>query len=62
MTSPRPDIRIAVDSAGLQRRIDELSLISEAPAPVVTRVLFSEADLRGREYVRRAARDRKSVV
>jgi len=57
MTSPRPDIRIAVDSAGLQRRIDELSLISEAPAPVVTRVLFSEADLRGREYVRRAARE-----
>ena len=56
MTSPLPDIRIAVDSAGLQRRIDELSLISEAPAPVVTRVLFSEADLRGREYVRRAAR------
>ena len=57
MTSPGPDIRIAVDSAGLQRRIDELALISEAPAPVVTRVLFSEADLRGREYVRRAARE-----
>ena len=45
MTSPRPDIRISVDSAGLQRRIDELSLISEAPAPVVTRVLFSQADI-----------------
>ena len=52
-----PDLRIAVDSAGLQRRIDELALISEAPAPVVTRVLFSEADLRGRDYVRRAARE-----
>jgi ureidoglycolate amidohydrolase len=51
------EIRINVDSAGLQRRIDELALISEAPAPVVTRVLFSEADKRGREYVRQAARD-----
>jgi ureidoglycolate amidohydrolase len=57
MTQPTPDLRIAVDSAGLQRRIDELALISEAPAPVVTRVLYSEADMRGREYVRRAARE-----
>jgi N-carbamoyl-L-amino-acid hydrolase len=57
MTQPTPDLRIAVDSAGLQRRIDELALISEAPAPVVTRVLFSEADMRGREYVRKAARE-----
>jgi ureidoglycolate amidohydrolase len=57
MTQPAPDIRIAIDSAGLRRRIDELALISEAPAPIVTRVLFSEADMRGREYVRRAARE-----
>ncbi len=57
MTSPRPEIRIEVDSAGIQRRIDELSLISEAPPPVVTRVLFSDADIRGRDYVRRAARE-----
>jgi ureidoglycolate amidohydrolase len=55
MTPPVPDISIVVDSAGLQRRIDELALISEAPAPVVTRVLYSKADMRGREYVRRAA-------
>jgi ureidoglycolate amidohydrolase len=57
MTQRVPDIRIAIDSAGLRRRIDELALISEAPAPVVTRVLFSKADLRGRDYVRKAARD-----
>jgi ureidoglycolate amidohydrolase len=57
MTKPPPEIRITVDGAALQRRIDELALISEAPAPVVTRVLFSEADIRGREYVRKAARD-----
>jgi ureidoglycolate amidohydrolase len=57
MIRPPPDLRISIDRAGLQRRIDELSLISEAPPPVVTRVLFSEADIRGREYVRRAARE-----
>ena len=57
MSPPKPDLRITIDSAGLGRRIDELAMISEAPAPVVTRVLFSEADRRGREYVRRAARE-----
>jgi N-carbamoyl-L-amino-acid hydrolase len=57
MTFRVAERRIEVDVAGLQRRIDELALISEAPAPVVTRVLFSAADQRGREYVRRAARD-----
>jgi ureidoglycolate amidohydrolase len=55
--TPPPEIGITIDRAGLERRIDELALISEAPAPVVTRVLYSEADLRGREYVRRAARE-----
>ncbi len=57
MTTPPGDLKITIDSAGLQRRIDELALISEAPAPVVTRVLFSEADQRGRQYVRNAARE-----
>ncbi|HEY5552033.1 MAG TPA: M20/M25/M40 family metallo-hydrolase, partial [Opitutaceae bacterium] len=50
-------LRLAVDDAALSRRIDELAAISEAPAPAVTRVLFSGADLRGREYVRRCARE-----
>jgi ureidoglycolate amidohydrolase len=57
MTRAAADLRISIDSAGLQRRIDELALISEAPPPVVTRVLFSEADMRGRDYVRKAARE-----
>jgi N-carbamoyl-L-amino-acid hydrolase len=57
MSGPKPDLKIAIDSAGLKRRVDELSLISEAEPPVVTRVLFSEADQRGRQYVRKAARD-----
>jgi len=52
-----PDLRITVDRDALVRRLKELSLISEAPAPVVTRVLYSEADMRGRQYVRKAALD-----
>lgn len=43
------------DSQRLQRQIDELAAISEAPAPVVTRVLFSEADLKARAYVKAIA-------
>jgi N-carbamoyl-L-amino-acid hydrolase len=56
MKRPRPGPRIVIDGAGLQRRIDELAQVSEAKPPVVTRVLFSKADQRGREFVRRAAR------
>ena len=64
MTAAPSDLKIEIDSAGLKRRIDELALISEAPAPVVTRVLFSEADLRGRRYVREAAQsaDSRSAI
>jgi ureidoglycolate amidohydrolase len=57
MSPAAPAPKIAVDSAALSRRLQELALISEAPAPVVTRVLFSEADQRGRDYVRRSARE-----
>ena len=57
MTGGLQDLKISIDSAGLGRRLGELALISEAPPPVVTRVLFSEADLRGRDYVRKAARE-----
>jgi len=46
-----------IDIARLQREIDELALISENPPPVVTRVLFSEADLRARTFVRNLCRE-----
>ena len=46
-----------VDGTLLQQRIEELSLITEATPPVVTRVLFSDADLRGRDYVRKLCQD-----
>jgi ureidoglycolate amidohydrolase len=42
-----------VDGDRLQKQIDELAAISAAPPPVVTRVLFSEADLRARAFVKK---------
>ena len=42
---------VVADAVRLQRQIDELAAISEAPEPVVTRVLFSPADLHARDYV-----------
>lgn len=50
-------MKIAIDKDRLQNEIDALALITEAEPPVVTRVLFSEADLRGREFVRQLARE-----
>lgn len=42
---------MSVDSARLQAEIDELAGISSAPAPAVTRVLFSDEDLRARRWL-----------
>ena len=36
----------------LNRELQELAMISDAPAPAVTRVVFTEADLRGRAFVK----------
>jgi N-carbamoyl-L-amino-acid hydrolase len=44
--------QVPIDSDRLQRQIDDLAAISEAPAPVVTRILFSEADIHGRAFVK----------
>ncbi len=46
---PNPQVEIA----GLTSELAALALISEAEPPVVTRVVFSEADLRARAYVKR---------
>jgi ureidoglycolate amidohydrolase len=48
MTATRP--AIAID--GLMRELKTLAKISEAEPPVVTRVVFSEADLRARSYLK----------
>lgn len=54
--------KITVDAWRLQKEIDDLALITEAAPPVVTRVLFSEADLRGREFVKKLCREAGLVL
>jgi ureidoglycolate amidohydrolase len=46
-----------INIAQLQREINQLALISENAPPVVTRVLFSKADLRARRFVKKLCRD-----
>ncbi len=53
---PQPE-NLVIDEKRLQRQIDELALISEQAPPIVTRILFSEADLRGRAFVKKLAED-----
>lgn len=48
---------ITIDSEGLRAEIDKLALISDAPAPAVTRILFTERDLEGRAYVKGLAEE-----
>ncbi len=51
------NLTIKPDLARLLGELNELALISENPPPVVTRVLFSDADLRGREFVKNLCRE-----
>jgi len=46
-------VKLSIDQDRLTLELDKLAAISEAPAPVVTRVVFTEADLLGRAYVKR---------
>ena len=48
---------IVINRDQLLQEINALALISEATPPVVTRVLFSEADLRGRAFVKNLCRE-----
>ena len=50
-------LALTIQEQRLQNEIDELALITEASPPVVTRVLFSEADLQGREFVKNLCRN-----
>jgi ureidoglycolate amidohydrolase len=51
-----------IDIARLQKEMDALALISENPAPVVTRVLFSKADLAARAMVKDLCRQASLAV
>jgi len=50
-------LQVEIDGTALQREIDALAEISEQPAPVVTRILFSEADLRARTFIKHLCGD-----
>src|SRR5450432_3600687 len=43
---------IAIDQERLTRELDRLAGFSDAPAPAVTRVVYSDTDLRARAYVK----------
>ena len=50
-------MNLHIDSDRLMQELDRLASISEAPAPVVTRVVFTEADLQGRAFVKDLCRE-----
>jgi ureidoglycolate amidohydrolase len=50
-------MKLDVDRDRLVTELDALGAISQEPAPVVTRVVFTEADLRGREFVKKLCKD-----
>src|SRR5882762_3726761 len=51
-----PQLAPIVEIDGLMEEIAALSRITEADPPVVTRIVFSEADLRARSYVKELCR------
>ncbi|MCU1338423.1 MAG: amidase, hydantoinase/carbamoylase family [Bryobacterales bacterium] len=50
-------MQLKVEQTRLAEELDALGKTSEAPPPVVTRVVFTEADVRGREFVKRLCRE-----
>jgi ureidoglycolate amidohydrolase len=46
---------LTVDGARLESELEQLAAFSEAPPPAVSRVVFTETDLRAREYVKSLA-------
>jgi ureidoglycolate amidohydrolase len=50
-------MNISIDEERLTCELEALALISDAPAPAVTRVVFSPTDLRGREFVKNLCRE-----
>jgi len=45
-------MKLEIDGARLILEIEALALISEAPAPAVTRIVFTPADLKAREWLK----------
>src|SRR4051794_6369071 len=55
-------MNLTVDQDRVTAELKELGRISSEPAPVVTRVVFSEADLRARNFVKRLCRDARLLI
>jgi ureidoglycolate amidohydrolase len=55
-------MQIELDSRRIQSEIEELAKISEAPPPIVTRVLFSKADRLARAFVQERCSDLKLTL
>jgi len=51
-----------IDSARLESELERLATFSEAQPPAVTRVVFTETDLRAREYIKSLARATQLAV
>jgi N-carbamoyl-L-amino-acid hydrolase len=50
-------MKLQIQTAQLAAELDALASFSEAPAPAVTRVVFSETDRQARGYVKRLCAD-----
>jgi N-carbamoyl-L-amino-acid hydrolase len=50
-------MKIDIDQERLAAELDALGAISQEEPPVVTRVIFTEADIRGRDYVKNLCRE-----
>jgi ureidoglycolate amidohydrolase len=50
-------MKLDIDQGRLAAELDALGAISQEPPPVVTRVVFTEADVRGREFVKSLCRE-----
>jgi ureidoglycolate amidohydrolase len=50
-------VKLRIEQDRLSRELDDLAGISENPPQVVTRVVFTEADLKGRSFVKDLCRD-----
>lgn len=55
-------MKIEIDQRRLQSEIDQLAQITEAEPPVVTRVVFSAADLRARAWLTEKCRDAQLAI
>src|SRR6516162_6833486 len=55
-------MRLSIDQNRIAQELETLGGISEAPPPVTTRIVFTEADLRARDFVKGLCREIGLVI